>query len=71
MTRIVVLPDSDAVARHAAMSIAGWLEQGLTDRGRAHIALGGGRTPAAVHARLAPLLPDWSDIELWLGACDR
>lgn len=67
MTRIIVLPDADAVARHVAASIARWLEQGLSERGQAHLALGGGRTPATVHAYLAPLIADWSNVELWLG----
>ncbi len=29
--------------------------------------MGGGSTPAAVHAHLASLLSDWSKVELWLG----
>ena len=67
MTRIVVVPDRAAVARLVAASIEAWLEQGLAERGRAHLALGGGRTPAAVHAQLASLRADWRNVELWLG----
>lgn len=67
MMRVVVLRDSEAGACHVARSIAGWLEGHWPARGRAHLALGGGRTPAAVHAHLATMLDDWSGVELWLG----
>ena len=62
-----MLSDLDAVARHTATSIVGWVEEALAQRGRAHVALGGGQTPAAVHAHLASILEDWSAVELWLG----
>ena len=67
MMRVVVLRDSEAGACHVARSIAGWLEGHWPARGRAHLALEAGTTPAAVHAHLATMLDDWSGVELWLG----
>ncbi|MEA2155079.1 MAG: 6-phosphogluconolactonase [Solirubrobacteraceae bacterium] len=67
MTRLRVLPDAEAVARHAAdqlaLRIAGAREEGR----EIHIALAGGRTPQRAYELLAAIEGSWAHVHLWLG----
>ncbi len=57
--------DGDAVATRAATLIGELLDATLTSRGRAHLALAGGTTPAGAYAQLRR--DRWSGVELWFG----
>jgi 6-phosphogluconolactonase len=67
VTRVTTLPDAEAVARRAASDIALLLEGARERRGRAHVALSGGGTPARTYELLADTLTDWSGIEVWFA----
>lgn len=58
---LVVVDDAAAAAQRAGELLA----QAARDGG--HIALSGGRTPAAAYGAAAKLQPDWSRAELWWG----
>ena len=62
MTRLTVLPDGEAAARHAA----GLLAERIAGGAR-HLALAGGSTPRRAHELLAAMDVDWSGVHLWLG----
>ncbi len=64
MTQITRLPDAEAVAAHAAAVVAGVINA-TTDP--VHVALAGGTTPERCHELLAPLVPDWGHVHLWLS----
>ena len=59
--------DADAAARRAAQLLAGAVTEALAQRGAAHIALSGGRTPRATYAQLGPLLPRWDGVHVWFA----
>ena len=61
---IEVLPDADAVAARGAKLLAGYLEEDAS-RGRATVALSGGRTPKSVLERLAALDLPWDRIAVF------
>jgi 6-phosphogluconolactonase len=67
MTRLIVTPDPQAAAEHAARWIADALRDALERRGVAHLSLAGGNTPRRAYQLLAGLLGDWSAVELWYG----
>jgi len=58
---LVVLDDATAAAKRAGELLAHAARDG------GHIALSGGRTPAAAYEAAARLQPDWSGAELWWG----
>lgn len=64
------LADAGALADAAAAWIAGALARAIAERGRASIALAGGSTPRALHARLAgapvPAI-DWAVVSIYFG----
>ncbi len=62
---VIRAADGAAVAARAAALIGELLSATLVARGRAHLALAGGTTPAGAYAQLA--LTDWSAVELWFG----
>jgi len=62
---VIRAADGDAVAAGAAALIGELLAATRAARGRAHLALAGGTTPAGVYARLRS--DDWSAVELWFG----
>lgn len=67
MTALRVLPDAEAVARHAADAIA-WRIGDARERGHdVHIALAGGSTPCRAYELLADMEGSWSHVHLWLG----
>ena len=67
MIALTVVDDPAAAARLTAARLATAIQAARTKHGAAHIALGGGRTPAATYRRLAEIVDDWSNVHLWLG----
>ncbi len=67
MTAVDRLSDADAACAFAAARIAAALAHSLSERGRAHFSLAGGNTPRRAYQLVAPLLGDWSAVELWYG----
>lgn len=69
--RIRVAPDAEALARLAAAEIAARLRAAAASRGRADLALAGGRTPRRAYALLAaPPLRDevpWDRVHAFFG----
>ncbi len=59
--------DAGAAARRAAELLAGAVTEALAQRGAAHIALSGGRTPRTTYAQLGPLLPRWDGVHVWFA----
>jgi 6-phosphogluconolactonase len=65
---IRLAPSPEAVATAAASEILAVLEAAMAWRGEAHLALSGGRTPAALHRVLASLpFAGWSNVHVWFG----
>jgi 6-phosphogluconolactonase len=56
--------DADALAESIAGTLAAAIRTGLAERGRAVLALAGGRTPFPVYRRLAQAEFDWSRVLL-------
>lgn len=67
MTRLSTLADAEAVSRRAAVEIARSLESARRERGVAHLALSGGRTPARTYELLASELASWDGVEVWFA----
>lgn len=67
MIALTVAGDEDAAARTTAERIAAAILDARAERGVAHVALAGGRTPGRTYRQLARLVPDWRDVHLWLG----
>jgi 6-phosphogluconolactonase len=71
MTAIRVLPNPDALADAAARLVAEDAQAAINARGRFSIALSGGSTPRALHAKLssAPLKDqiDWPNVHIFFG----
>lgn len=67
MTSLCTLADAESVARRAAREIAQRLERAREQRGVAHVALSGGRTPERTHELLAGEIEEWSGIEVWFA----
>jgi 6-phosphogluconolactonase len=67
MIALTVADDEDAAARTTAERIASAIAAARAERGVAHVALAGGRTPGRTYRRLAHLPVDWRDVHLWLG----
>ncbi len=62
---VIRAADGAAVAARAARLIGDLLDATLAARGRAHLALAGGTTPAGAYAQLQ--CGDWNGVELWFG----
>lgn len=57
-----------ALADAAASEVLAVLEAAMAWRGEAHLALAGGRTPAAIYRTLASLpFEGWSHVHVWFG----
>ncbi len=67
MTRITTCPDGRAVAVRAAAEIARLLTDARRERGRAHLALSGGTTPALTYELLAREELDWDGVHIWFA----
>jgi 6-phosphogluconolactonase len=65
--RLVVLPDSEAVAVRAADDLVAAAEEARAQRGAAHVCLAGGTTPMRCYELLDERLGDWAGIHLWYG----
>jgi 6-phosphogluconolactonase len=57
--------DAAGVASSAARVIEQHLQKALGERGRAHLALSGGSTPAGTYRALE--LPSWERVEIWFA----
>jgi 6-phosphogluconolactonase len=66
-TRVRVLPDAEAVARHAADEVAEQIADARRDGRELHIALAGGSTPLRAYELLAETEGSWKHVHLWLG----
>lgn len=64
--RLTSVADAEAVAEHAADVVAHLINEGNPAR-PFHLALAGGTTPERCHELLAPRVPDWSRVHLWLS----
>src|SRR5687767_5709945 len=67
---IVVLPDADALAGEAAARVAAPMRAAVAARGRCVLALSGGSTPRALHARLVAMGADalpWAETYVTFG----
>jgi 6-phosphogluconolactonase len=65
---IRLAPTADALARAAASETLAVLETAIGWRGEAHVALAGGKTPAALYRVLGSLPFDgWSHVHVWFG----
>ena len=62
--RVVVCPDPDVLARHAAAEITTCLESTVDSP---TLGLAGGSTPRHTYAELAQAPFDWSRVDLWLS----
>ena len=67
MARLTVTGTAAQAAGLAAERLAGAIEAARREERPAHLSLAGGHTPAATYERLASLVEDWSEVELWLG----
>lgn len=67
MIEATVVADAEAAARACAERVAAAIERARTERGVAHVALAGGRTPARAYELLAGLVADWHEVHLWFG----
>ena len=65
--RVRVFEDAEAVARHAADTVAVAIDDARRDGRDLHIALAGGTTPQRAYGRLAAVAGSWSHVHLWLG----
>ena len=67
MTSLTTCADAEAAAQRAAGEIIRRLRVALRERGRAHLALSGGSTPARTYQLLGSELTDWSGVHLWFA----
>jgi len=67
MIEPTVVVDAEAAARVCAGRIAAAIARARAERGVAHVALAGGRTPARAYELLASLVADWREVHLWFG----
>ena len=67
MTRVLVLDDAEAVARHAADELARRIGEARDAGELIHVALAGGGTPKRAYELLAGVEGSWSHVHLWLG----
>jgi 6-phosphogluconolactonase len=67
MTVVHTLADNEAACAFAAQEMAAGIRRAIAARGVAHVSLAGGGTPRRAYELLAPLLTDWSAVELWYG----
>ncbi len=65
--RLTITRSPADAARTAAERVAEALRTAREERGEAHLALAGGRTPRAAYEILGPLMGDWRGVHLWFG----
>lgn len=61
---LIAVVSADDVAREASARIAKAIQECISERGRAVVALSGGETPKAAYGRLAAIKLDWSKVEV-------
>ncbi|HVF77547.1 MAG TPA: 6-phosphogluconolactonase [Solirubrobacteraceae bacterium] len=67
MTRVLVFPDAEAVARHACEALAAAIDDKRREGRELHIALAGGSTPQRAYELLAEVEGSWQHVHLWMG----
>lgn len=67
MIALTVVEDAEAAARTSAVRIAAAIRAARAQRGAAHVALAGGRTPGRTYELLAAQVEDWRGVHLWFG----
>ena len=67
MARLTVTGTAAQAAGLAAERLTDAIGAARREGRTAHLSLAGGHTPAATYDRLASLVDDWSEVELWLG----
>jgi 6-phosphogluconolactonase len=67
MARLTVTGTAAQAAGLAAERLADAIGTARGEGRTGHLSLAGGHTPAAAYERLANLVDDWSEVELWLG----
>ncbi len=67
MIELTVTEDAEEAARTCAERIAEAIDEARTDRGAAHVALAGGRTPGRTYELLGERVDDWRGVHLWFG----
>ncbi|HEV7808877.1 MAG TPA: 6-phosphogluconolactonase [Solirubrobacteraceae bacterium] len=67
MTRVVVLEDAEAVARHAAGELERRIAAARDAGEQLHVALAGGGTPKRAYELLSAIEGSWRHVHLWLG----
>ncbi len=67
MIDVTVAEDAEGAARACAERVAAAIADAQAQRGAAHVALAGGRTPARTYELLAELVDDWRRVQLWFG----
>ena len=67
--RVLREPDPESAARTSAALLAGAVNEALSTRGAAHLALSGGSTPRRCYQLLGPLVGDWRAAQVWF--CDE
>jgi len=65
MTALTTVADAEGVAVRTAALLARLIGSAIEHRGRAHVALAGGTTPARAYELMS--LPTWQGVELWFG----
>jgi 6-phosphogluconolactonase len=65
--RVRVFEDAEAVAQHAADTVAAAIDDARREGRELHIALAGGTTPQRAYERLATVEGSWAHVHLWLG----
>jgi 6-phosphogluconolactonase len=67
MTRVLVLDDAEAVARHAAGELRQRIAAARDAGDLLHVALAGGGTPKRAYELLSQVEGSWRHVHLWLG----
>ena len=67
MIALTAVEDAEAAARACAERVAAAIADARAERGAAHVALAGGRTPGRAYELLARHVEDWHGVHLWFG----
>jgi 6-phosphogluconolactonase len=67
VTRLTSCADPEAVAARAADDVLRHLDAARAQRGSAHVALSGGRTPARAYELLARSSEPWRSVHVWFA----
>jgi 6-phosphogluconolactonase len=67
VTRLTTCADPQTVAARAAEEVSRHLATARAERGSAHVALSGGRTPGRTYALLARSPQQWESVHVWFA----